>query len=134
MRPWRRHALDIQAGRIPPTFGAFSRHTYGTDNPVIGYPLAYQYLTSLRTDAVPGTADDLLGMRARGWRSSFPVGSETPGPGVPLITAFRWDTGVQVRWKHGPIEVIERHHERHAVEPAAARRQQRQADRRHASC
>ena len=105
VRPWRRYALDIQAGRIPPTFGAFSRHAYGTDNPVIGYPLAYQYLTSLRTDAVPGTADDLLGMRARGWRSSFPIGSQTPGPGVPLITAFRWDTGVQVRWKQGPIEV-----------------------------
>jgi hypothetical protein len=105
VRPWRRHALDIQAGRIPPTFGAFSRHAYGTDNPVIGYPLAYQYLTSLRTDAVPGTADDLLGMRARGWRSSFPIGSQTPAPGVPLITAFRWDTGVQVRWKRGPIEL-----------------------------
>jgi hypothetical protein len=44
-------------------------------------------------------------MRARGWRSSFPIGSQTPGPGVPMITAFRWDTGVQVRWKQGPIEV-----------------------------
>ena len=53
VRPWRNHAFDIQAGRIPPTFGAFGRHAYGTDNPVIGYPLAYQYLTSLRTDADP---------------------------------------------------------------------------------
>ena len=105
VRPWRRHAFDILAGRIPPTFGAFSHHAYGTDNPVIGYPLAYQYLTSLRTDALPATADDLLEMRARGWRSSFPIGSQTPGPGIPLITAFRWDTGVQVRWKHGPIEL-----------------------------
>ncbi len=105
VRPWRSRAFDIQAGRIPPTFGAFGRHAYGTDNPVIGYPLAYQYLTSLRTDAVPATSDDLLAMQARGWKSSFPVGSQTPGPGVPLVTAFQWDTGVQVRWKQGPIEL-----------------------------
>ena len=104
VRPWRDHALDIQAGRIPPTFGAFARFSYTAGNPVIGYPLAYQYLTSLRTDAVPATADDLLRMRARGWRSSFPVGSPTPGPGVPLITAFEWDTGVQATWKTGPFE------------------------------
>jgi hypothetical protein len=105
VRPWRRQDFDIQAGRIPPTFGAFSRHAYGTDNPVIGYPLAYQYLTALRPDAIPGTADDLLAMRARGWQPSFPVGSQTEGPGVPLISAFRWDTGVQLRWKQGPVEV-----------------------------
>src|SRR5687768_15088532 len=36
--------LDIQAGRIPPVFGRFARHAYASDNPLIGYPLAYQYL------------------------------------------------------------------------------------------
>ena len=40
-------------------------------------------------------------MRARGWRSSFPIGEPAPGPGVPLISAFRWDTGVQVRMAGG---------------------------------
>lgn len=105
VRPWRNRAFDIQAGRIPPTFGAFGRHAYGTANPVIGYPLAYQYLTSLRTDAIPATADDVLRMRGRGWRSSFPVGSSIVGPGVPLVSAFRWDTGVQARWQEGPIEI-----------------------------
>jgi hypothetical protein len=105
IRPWRSRNIDIQAGRIPPTFGVFGKHAYTTDNPVIGYPLAYQYLTSLHSDAVPETADDLLRMRARGWRSNFPVGDPTPGPGLPLISGFRWDTGVQVRWKAGPVEV-----------------------------
>lgn len=105
VRPWRDHAFDIQAGLIPPTFGAFGRRTYGTGNPVIGYPLAYQYLTSLRPDAIPATADDVLRMRARGWRSSFPVGSTEAGPGVPLVSAFQWDTGVQVSWKTGPVEL-----------------------------
>ena len=105
LRPWRQRTFDIQVGRIPPSFGAFGRRTYGADNPLIGYPLAYQYLTSLRSDAVPATADDLLRMRARGWRSSFPVGSDVPGPGLPLVSGFRWDTGVQARWKTGPLEV-----------------------------
>ena len=97
--PWRNHAFDIQAGRIPPAFGRFGRRLYETGNPVIGYPLAYQYLTSLRTDAIPATADDVLRMRARGWRSSFPVGSQEPGPGVPLISGFQWDTGVEASWQ-----------------------------------
>src|SRR5690349_21475266 len=41
MRPWKDRAFDVQAGRIPPVFGAFGRRSYGTDNPLIGYPLAY---------------------------------------------------------------------------------------------
>jgi hypothetical protein len=96
VRPFAGRAFFIQAGRIPPVFGAFARRTYGSDaNPLIGYPLAYQYLTSLRPDAIPASADDLLAMRARGWRAEFPVGVRTPGPGVPLVSAYRWDTGVE---------------------------------------
>ncbi len=105
LHPWRERALDIQAGRIPPAFGSFGRRAYDTGNPVIGYPLAYQYLTSLRTDAIPASADDVLRMRARGWRSSFPIGSTVPGPGIPLVSAFQWDTGVQVNWKTGLLNV-----------------------------
>jgi len=96
VRPWAARAFDVQIGRIPPTFGAFARRSYtGTDNPVIGYPLAYQYLTSLRPDAVPATADDLLRMRGVGWRPRFPLGSMSTTTGVPLVSAFQWDTGVQ---------------------------------------
>jgi hypothetical protein len=104
VRPFRDRPFDIQAGRIPPVFGAFARRSYGAGNPLIGYPLAYQYLTSLRPDAVPSTADDLLAMRARGWRVSYPVGVAEPGPGVPLISAYRWDTGVQARATAGRVE------------------------------
>lgn len=99
VRPWHDHAFDIQAGRIPPVFGAFGRRSYSSDRPLIGYPLAYQYLTSLRPEASPLVADDLLRMRARGWRATFPLGSPYGGPGVPLISAFEWDTGVQARWE-----------------------------------
>ena len=97
VRPWRDRPVDIQAGRIPPTFGAFARRAYGAGNPLIGYPLAYQYLTAARPDALPASTEDVFRMRARGWRPSYPIGSLDVAPGMPLITAFRWDTGVQVR-------------------------------------
>ncbi len=105
LRPWRSRSFDIQAGRIPPVFGSFGRRQYETGNPVIGYPLAYQYLTSLRTDAIPATADDVLRMRSRGWRTSYPVGSPLPGPGIPLISGFQWDTGVEMTWRTGILDV-----------------------------
>jgi hypothetical protein len=96
LHPWAQHEFDINAGRVPPTFGAFPRRTYASDNVLIGYPLAYQYLTSLRPDAIPASPDELLRMRGRGWLSSYSLGNLTPERGVPLVTAFRWDTGVQV--------------------------------------
>jgi hypothetical protein len=105
-RPWINHPFDVQVGRIPPSFGAFGRRGYqGSDNPLIGYPLAYQYLTSLRPDAAPATVADLLVMRGRGWLASYPIGSQEPAPGVPLISAFRWDTGVQAHWEGRAVDV-----------------------------
>ena len=96
IRPFPQRRLDVQIGRIPPTFGRFPRQAYSRDNPLIGYPLAYQYLTSLRADALPATADELLRMRGRGWLSSFIVGDRTPEHGVPLVNSLSWDAGVQV--------------------------------------
>ncbi len=103
-RPFAHVPLDIQAGRIPPTFGAFGRRMYSTDNPLIGYPLAYQYLLSIRDDAIPAVPDDLLRMRARGWLSSFPVGSHEAHAGMPIVSSFAWDTGVQVKVGQGRIQ------------------------------
>jgi hypothetical protein len=104
VRPWTSVALDVQAGRIPPVFGAYGRQVYAADRLLIGSPLAYQYLTSLRPDAIPADAGDLLRMRGRGWLSSFPVGEPAADAGVPLISGFRWDTGVQARWQSGPVD------------------------------
>jgi hypothetical protein len=95
VRPWATRSFDVQVGRIPPVFGAYSRHVYGTDNRLIGQPLAYQYLTSLRTDAVPASADELLTMRGRGWRTNYSVGSPAELPGVPIISAYQWDVGIE---------------------------------------
>jgi hypothetical protein len=98
VRPWPGTPFDVQAGRIPPVFGTFARRSYGTDNPLIGFPLAYQYLTSVRPDAVPANADELLLMRGRGWRTTYLVGNPLPAPGVPVVSAYRWDTGVEARY------------------------------------
>jgi hypothetical protein len=106
VRPWARKTFDLQAGRIPPAFGAFARRSYAADSPLVGYPLAYQYLTSLRADALPATTGDLLRMRGRGWLSSFPLGEQGPAAGLPLVSAFRWDTGIQARIGSNPVEVV----------------------------
>ena len=105
IRPWTKRRFDLQVGRVPPTFGAFPRRSYEADNPLIGYPLAYQYLTSLRADAVPASADELLSMRGRGWLANYSVGDLSAAPGVPLATAFRWDTGVQAHAANDFVEL-----------------------------
>jgi hypothetical protein len=98
VKPWTARAFEVQAGRIPTAFGGFSRRSYGSGNLLIGYPLAYQYLTSLRADAIPRTADDLVAMRGRGWYAHYPVGADDWDRGVPAMTVFRYDTGVLAKF------------------------------------
>ena len=98
-------AFDMQVGRIPPVIGLFAREPYGRDNLQIGAPLAYQYLLSLRPDALPSTTDDLIHMRGRGWEPSFPIGSSVLAPGVPIVSAFKWDTGAEAHWHVARLDV-----------------------------
>jgi hypothetical protein len=105
VRPVPDRSFDVQVGRIPPVFGASARRSYGADNPLIGSPLAYQYLTSLRADSLPASADDLLGMRGRGWRTRYSVGATDWDRGLPLIAGDRWDTGVEVRIGREPVSL-----------------------------
>ena len=102
--PLENRAFDLQAGLIPPVFGAYPRRAYGDDSPLIGFPLVYQYLTTMRADAVPTGADDLLAVRGRGWYVPYPSGSFPPGPGLPVVSSTRWDTGVEVRVGRERIE------------------------------
>lgn len=105
LRPWTERAVDIQVGMVPPVFGAFPRRRYGGENPLPGLPLAYQYVTSLREDAIPASAEELLSMRGRGWRVRYSIGSPSPGPGVPLVNAEIWDTGIQARIGRRPVSL-----------------------------
>ena len=97
LHPFRERAFDLQIGRIPPVFGAYPRRGYAPAEPLPGVPLPYQYLTTLRADALPATADDLLRRRGQGWFLSHPVGNPDWASGLPMVSAFQWDTGVQVR-------------------------------------
>jgi hypothetical protein len=105
VRPLRDRAFDVQAGRIPPVFGSFARRAYGSSNPLIGLPLGYQYLTTLRTDAVADTSNGLLLLRGRGWLLSHPVGNRSFAPGLPLASSRFWDTGVEVRIGREPLSL-----------------------------
>jgi len=98
--PLASRSLEIRAGRVPPLVGAFPRRAYGRDNFVLGTPLAFQYVTSLRSDALPSTIDDLLRMRGRGWQPSYPIGSSALAPGVPMVSTADWDTGLEASWRH----------------------------------
>jgi hypothetical protein len=44
-------------------------------------------------------------MRARGWEPSYPIGDQTLGPGVPLVSSFRWDTGVEASWHNARFDL-----------------------------
>jgi hypothetical protein len=95
-RPWSGRPFDVQAGMIPPVFGRFARAGYGADNPLIGDPLAYQYLTTVRANALPPGAAEVLRGRGNGWQVGYgdAFGYES---GLPLVAGRRWDTGVQAR-------------------------------------
>jgi hypothetical protein len=95
VRPWKNRPFDVQAGRIPAVFGAYVRRYGSADNPLIGVPLVYQYLTSIRPDSIPASADGLLFLRGLGWQPTYPVGDQTKKPGVPVMTTYQWDTGVE---------------------------------------
>ena len=103
-QPVRASPLEFRAGRVPPLLGSFPRRAYGRDNVVLGTPLMYQYVTSLRSDALPATINDLLRMRGRGWQPSYPIGSPELAPGVPLISIAEWDTGIQASWRRGVFD------------------------------
>lgn len=97
--------LALQAGLVPPVFGSYPRRRYAYENPLPSVPLAYQYLTIVRYDAVPARAEDLVAQRGRGWLVRYPVGEVSAGPGLPLVDAERWDAGVQLRLGAEPLSL-----------------------------
>lgn len=94
VRPFASSSLSVAAGIVQPAFGAFMQRRYGADNLLIGYPLAYQYTTGVRADALPASVDEVLSNRARGWEPDY-AGAVTYGmSGVPLVNPNGWRPGV----------------------------------------
>ena len=64
--PWIARPINVSAGRVPTALGAYTARSYGTDNLLIGTPLAYRYLTPIRRDAIPAN-QSLAAMARAGW-------------------------------------------------------------------
>jgi hypothetical protein len=105
LRPWTDREVDLQAGLVPPVFGAFPRRRYAYDNPLPSVPLVYQYLTDIREDAVPSRSEEIVAQRARGWQLRYPIGSKAASPGLPIVNAERWDAGVELRVGREPLSL-----------------------------
>jgi hypothetical protein len=92
---------------VPPGFGSYPRRRYGAANPLIGEPLGYQYLTTLRADIPPPNPDALLAVQGTGWRVIYPYPGVAmpPSPGLPIASGERWDAGVEARWGGERLEV-----------------------------
>jgi hypothetical protein len=103
VRPWRRLPLAILAGIVEPDFGAFLHRAYGPGNLLIGYPLAYHYATSVRSDAFPASADELLRRRGFGAVALYSIGDRYREPGLPLVNPFGWNPGVRVEAGTGAL-------------------------------
>lgn len=103
LRPWRERAFAVQVGRVPPVFGAFLRRQYEYDNPLIGYPIPYQYPTVLRPDSAPANLEQLLLYRGYGARVRYPIGDTSVASGLAQVNPIRWDTGVSVNVGSNPV-------------------------------
>ena len=103
VRPWSGHAVTVRAGIVEPAFGAFLRRVYGPGNLLIGYPLAYHYATTVRSDAFPASTDDLLRHRGFGAVTHYSIGDTYREPGLSLVNSFGWNPGVQVEAGSGAV-------------------------------
>jgi hypothetical protein len=96
VQPFESRSLTVSAGLVQPAFGAFPRRRYGADNLLIGYPLAYQYTTAVRADALPATSGELLLNRGRGWAPRYSIGGGAGVSGLPLVDTTGWSPGIEV--------------------------------------
>jgi hypothetical protein len=96
VRPFGGRALTVKAGIVRPAFGAFLDRRYGVGNDLIGRPLAYHYATTLRADAFPASARELLRRRGLGAVSRFSLGDPARAPGLPLVDPLGWTPGIGI--------------------------------------
>src|SRR5262249_18708051 len=48
---------------------------------------------------------DLLRQRGNGWLVRYPIGNHAFDAGMPVSTAFRWDTGIEARVGSEPVSL-----------------------------
>lgn len=102
--PWEQRDAHLLAGKMPWLIGTYGPRTYGDKKPLIGTPLMYQFHTTLRGDAIPANADELLAVAGRGQYGITYGGATKYWRGMPVIYDFCWDTGVGIQGSAAPIE------------------------------
>ncbi len=100
-QPW----LNLQAGKLPTTFGTYGERTLSTETNLIGVPLLYFYHTALRADVIPADAGFFFqpGIRGRG-HSFYSNGTYSSYVGMPLIYDACWDAGLEFFGTHNGLE------------------------------
>jgi hypothetical protein len=64
-------ALQIEAGKFLAPFGNFLARRWSSENPLVDFPLLYNYRTAVSATEVPRTNSILLGARGRGYRLHY---------------------------------------------------------------
>jgi hypothetical protein len=98
--------FHVEAGKIPWIVGTYDPRSYSNKNPLVSWPLMYQYQTALIWAGVPKTSDNLLdaaGTGPSGVVYGPPHGGYVP-LGMPVIFSTWWDFGVAVTGSHRPLE------------------------------
>lgn len=97
--------FDVVAGKMPWLIGNRAPRAERDRRSIVGTPVLYQYRTSLRNDAVPGSPDQLL--RATGQGVFLPdYGSGVAEPGMPIVEQANWDVAAVVTWTDGTFEAM----------------------------
>jgi hypothetical protein len=102
--PWETRDAHLLAGKMPWLIGTYGPRTYGDKKPLVGTPLMYQFHTTLRGDAIPANADQLLAVAGRGQYGVTYGGSTKYWRGMPVVYDFCWDTGVGIQGSQSPLE------------------------------
>ncbi|MGH7680529.1 MAG: hypothetical protein ACRENN_00915 [Candidatus Eiseniibacteriota bacterium] len=84
--------LNLEAGLIPWPIGDWAPRSTSDKNPLVGFPLMYQYHTSLRQDVMPATTDELLSQAGEG-EEGVSFGGSGDFNGMPIVYDQWWDFG-----------------------------------------
>ncbi len=95
--------VNVEAGLIPWPIGDWAPRSTSDKNPLIGFPLMYQYHTSLRQDIIPPTADDLLSQAGEG-EEGVNYGAGNDYSGMPIVYDQWWDFGAVLLGSARPFE------------------------------
>ena len=86
---------NLVAGRFLNNFGRYPQRFLGPDNPLIGDPLLYTYLTALTSTEVPASPADLVSQRGKGLASKF-AGYGAAARGQAIVSNNWYLNGLQL--------------------------------------